>query len=362
MIQSILSNLAIILLMHLFMSMLVNFRKELSAWIFRSAMILLVAGSVISMLYLPILFGNFALDLRFIPLVFLSYIWGWKYAFPTLLIVSIWRFFMGGDGALPGIIFGMVGPTLLALAFHHRAKLKGKYTEKLFLIIGCWFISDFPIIFIIPNGLEVFKDIALVRLFTFIATAVILYTFIALERQRRTLNEKLQRLAGEDPLTKLLNKRRFYEIIEGKIRCERLQHYIAMMDLDHFKKLNDTYGHVIGDEVLCKVARILKRHEQEQIRIARYGGEEFILYIGNESLEKASQILEEIRAEIEGTCFITHQEKPIRITASFGLSPIDENSHILESVNQADKNLYLAKKNGRNRVVTPHDASILRTS
>lgn len=361
-IQSILSNLAIILLMHLFMSMVLNLRRELSYWTFRLSLILLVSFAVISMFYLPITFGNFSLDMRFIPLVFLGYIWGWKYALPALIIVSMWRFFIGGDGMLPGIVFGMVGPTLLALIFHHRSKLHGKHLERILLVSACWFLCDFPIIFFIPNGLEIFKGIALIRLSTFIATAIILYTFIALERQRRTLNEKLQRLAGEDPLTRLLNKRKFYEIIEKKIKTSGSHHYIAMLDLDHFKKLNDTYGHVIGDDVLLKVGKILKKYELDNLKIGRYGGEEFILYISGESLQKAQQIMEKIRTEIEETCFMLEQGKSIRITVSIGLAHVETNCHILHSVNEADKYLYLAKKNGRNRVITAREASILKSS
>lgn len=348
--------------MHLVMSMLVNFREEISTRIIDLAITLIVSGAVITIFYLPINFDGYMLDMRFIPLVFLAYIWGWKLGIPALVIVSTWRLFMGGDGTVPGILFGMIGPTFLALAFHHRAKLQGKHLERILLILSCWLICDLPIIFLLPNGLEIFKGIAFVRSVTFVGTAIILYSCIVLERQRRTLNEKLQKLAGEDPLTKLLNKRRFYEIMKEKVKKEGTTHYLAMLDIDHFKKLNDTYGHVIGDDVLTKVGRILKKYEHDDLRIGRYGGEEFIFFIGNSSFEEASQILEQIRTEISDTCFILEQGKTIKITVSIGLANIERDSHILQSINQADKNLYLAKKNGRNRIVTSMDATCIKTS
>lgn len=363
MIQSFLSNLAIILLMHLFIGISVNARKEITDGVFRMSIILIVSAAVISMFYLPISYSEYHLDMRFIPLVFLAYIWGWKYALPTLLIVSLWNFLMGGTGAMPGIIFGMVGPTMLVLAFHHRAKLKGKHVEKIVLIIACWLISDVPMIFLAPNGLAMFKEIAPLRLCTFIATAIILYIFIMHERQRRMLNERLQKLVGEDPLTRLLNKRRFYEVLEERLKDKCLcHHYIAMLDLDQFKQLNDSYGHMIGDEVLIKVGRLLKRYEQEHLKIGRYGGEEFILYIGNESVENVVKKMEEIRTEIEETCFVLEEGKKIRVTASIGLARIEEDVHFHQSIHHADKNLYLAKKNGRNQVVSGWNISKMKTS
>lgn len=363
MIQSVLSNLAIILLMHLFIGISVNARKELTDGVFRMSIILIISAAVISMFYLPISYGEYQLDMRFIPLVFLAYLWGWKYVLPTLLIVSLWSFLMDGSGVMLGIIFGMVGPTLLVLAFHHRAKLKGKHIEKIVLVIACWFISDVPIIFLTPNGFEMFKEIAVLRLCTFVATAIILYIFIMHERQRRMLNERLQKLVGEDPLTRLLNKRRFYEVLEEKLKNKNLSHhYIAMLDLDHFKRLNDTYGHIIGDDVLIKVGQLLKRYEQEHLKIGRYGGEEFILYIGNESVENVVKKMEEIRTDIEETCFILEEGKKIRVTASIGLAPIEEDVHIYQSIHHADKNLYLAKKNGRNQVVSAWNITKMKTS
>lgn len=359
--QSILSNLAVILLMHLLMSMLINLREEVTTKVINISMTLLVSGAVIVIFYLPINFDGYMLDMRFIPLVFLSYIWGWKLGIPALIIVSTWRFFMGGEGVLLGIIFGMVIPSLLAQAFHHRSKLHGKHLERILIILTCWFICDFPIIFFIPNGLEIFKDIALIRSSTFVGTALILYTFIALERQRRTLNEKLQKMAGEDSLTKLLNKRRFFEVVREKIYMGDTP-YIAMLDIDHFKKLNDTYGHVIGDDVLRKVGKILKKYEHDNLKIGRYGGEEFILFIGNSSFEGAAHTLEKIRAEISETCFNLEQGKADKITVSIGMSKLNRESNILDSVNQADKFLYLAKKHGRNRLITSRDAALIKSS
>lgn len=353
MLQSILSNLAIILLLHLTMTFLLSTKDKLSSLLFYLLRIIVISASVIAMFYLPIRFNNYWVDMRMIPLVFFAYIQGGKVAIPALIISSVWRFFMGGDGMIPGILFGMIGPTLLALLLHLRYQPVGYYFEKIGLIIVCWLISDLPIIFLMPSGLEIFKSIALIRSTSLVATAIILYTFIILERQRRTLNIKLIKLADEDPLTKLLNKRKILETIYEQMYLLSPDHYIAMMDIDFFKKINDTYGHVIGDEVLIKVSEIFKQYETDTIKIGRYGGEEFIVYMGNTTYHHAKSIIEEIQEKVKTTAFPSNSDSPIHITLSIGLATLTMDAPLIHSINQADKNLYRAKKSGRDCIVAP---------
>lgn len=361
MFQSILSNIAIILLLHLIMTVIMNYRNKISPFLLKFFIIFINSAAVISMFYLPIRFDGYWVDMRFIPLVFLAYLQGFRLAIPALLISSLWRIFMGGDGMIPGIIFGMIGPTLFALSLHHRSNLQGHFFEKIGMIIGCWFICDFPIIFIMPNGFEIFKSIALIRSTSFILTAITLYSFIILERQRTSSNEKLQRLAGEDPLTKLLNKRKLFEMIGEKVQHFSPEHYIAMIDIDHFKQLNDHYGHVIGDQVLVKTGEILKQYEKENIAIGRYGGEEFIVYIGDTTFDEATKLIETIRQDIRTASFVINNEISIQITVSIGLAPLTENDPLLHVINLADKNLYQAKRNGRDCLIVSTNHKVLGT-
>ena len=117
-IQSILSNLAIILLGHLFMSMLMSQKNRLSEKFFSICVVLLFSIVIISMFYLPIEIDGYNFDLRLIPLIFLAIFRGWKITLSTLIIVCTWRYFMGGVGALPRILAGMIGPTLFVLLFY----------------------------------------------------------------------------------------------------------------------------------------------------------------------------------------------------------------------------------------------------
>lgn len=350
MLQSILSNVAIILLLHLTMTVVMRFKKKLSPSLINVLIILLISASVISMFYLPIRFNGYWVDMRFIPLIFVAYIQGWKPAIPSLLITSLWRFLMGGDGMIPGILFGLVGPTLFSLTFHPHSFLKGRYLEKIGIVIVSWLICDLPIIFLMPNGWEFFKGIALVRSTSFVITSIILYIFIAQNRKIHFLYMELEKLAGEDPLTKLFNKRKFLEIVDTKLAETNSKHHIAMLDIDYFKKFNDTYGHLFGDKVLINIANILKKYENDSIKVGRYGGEEFIIYIGNTSNEKATKIVEKIHQEIQETSF-TMEQSPIHITVSIGLAELAEASSLVQTISQADKNLYKAKDSGRNCLV-----------
>ncbi len=150
-----------------------------------------------------------------------------------------------------------------------------------------------------------------------------------------------------DPLTKVLN-RRFLENYKDDI----LKNYshILVLDIDHFKKINDTYGHQIGDLVLQSVCKILKKLLRKKDLIIRYGGEEFILAINVPDDETALKVAERIRKAIENT-LITINDDKIRITVSIGISKINPNKSFEEIFLLADKALYEAKRSGRNKVV-----------
>lgn len=345
--------------MHLSMSMIFSFKDKYSETTRKFTAITTTALAVIVMFYLPIkIYDDFWVDMRLIPLLFLAYFQGWKVAIPTLFITSSWRFFMGGGGMIPGIIFGMVLPTLIGLLFHHRSNIKGNFLEKLGIIIAAWFVCDFPIIFFMPNGLEVFNNIALIRSTTFVITAIVLYTFIMQDRQRRYLQEKFEKLAGEDSLTKLRNKRKFFEVVEEKRKHVKSRQFLAMLDLDHFKNINDTFGHIVGDKILSAIGEILKKYESDNVVIGRYGGEEFIIYIESDDCRMALQLIQNIRNDIRSSLFKIGKGNSVKMTVSIGLAEFDNDITFLEAVNLADKRLYKAKEKGRDCVVCENSKKI----
>ena len=147
----------------------------------------------------------------------------------------------------------------------------------------------------------------------------------------------------KDPLTRLWNRRHLYLYIEQLIPLSNRsgdQFSIIILDIDHFKKYNDTHGHLEGDELLIKVAKQLVNCSRQQDLIVRYGGEEFLLVLPSTNIEQAKVIAERI---------ISAVSKNTNVTVSAGLSVYTGKSGFDQLVEQADKALYAAKKAGRNR-------------
>lgn len=119
-----------------------------------------------------------------------------------------------------------------------------------------------------------------------------------------------------------------------------------MCDLDSFKEINDTWGHVVGDNILLEIANLLKSNIRQGDIAGRFGGEEFIVLLQSADQESSFVLLERLRKKIEGHLFV-HQ---IRVTASFGAAKIDAESQLMSALETADQRLYQAKNNGRNRV------------
>ncbi|MGN7296525.1 GGDEF domain-containing protein [Ferdinandcohnia sp. SAFN-114] len=346
--QPTLSNIAIILFLYMCISLLVSNRKSIHKYLFSASILILTATCVIFLFYLPIRFEGYQFDLRLVPLVVFSLLLGWKHAIPILIITVSWRLGMGGVGAMPGVVFGMVLPVLLALLFHRKDRVMPKPYTLFILIIASWLISDVPIIFLVPNGLEIFSEIHLVRIIALQVSAFILYFFINLLNQEIELKRKLRFYAERDPLTGLYNMR-YFESRVKKVSNQRKK-YIVMIDIDHFKKVNDTFGHLNGDSVLKNVAQTLYKivHPYKSI-LGRYGGEEFILLLEAESKEKLMNIVSDIRSGIESTPFWADNKK-LSITVSIGVTELKDPDHLYQAIEKADNSLYASKQNGRNQI------------
>ena len=215
-------------------------------------------------------------------------------------------------------------------------------------------ISDFPIVFIVPNGWEVFKDIVLIRYTSFVIVAFTHYSFIKAEHNKEYYKKQLEWMAWHDQLTNLLNRSKFLELIEGK-RNNAVKHpYIAMIDIDHFKKINDTYGHLAGDNVLIQLASIFTKKREDHMLTARYGGEEFIIYLEAATLEEAILTLEHLRQHVRNTPFEIDHSHCIHISISIGLAKLEKGVILQDVINTADQYLYIAKERGRDQLVAPY--------
>jgi diguanylate cyclase len=132
---------------------------------------------------------------------------------------------------------------------------------------------------------------------------------------------------------------------------------IAMVDLDHFKTVNDTYGHVVGDKVLVGVAQYIMAHLRPYDKVFRYGGEEFLLCLPDTDLQAGHDIIDRLREELGSQTFEADDKGIFHVTVSFGLTLLDPDLAVEQSIDRADKALYVAKARGRNRAIT-WDASM----
>ena len=193
-------------------------------------------------------------------------------------------------------------------------------------------------------------------------SAVLQKKNVNLEKSRRDLeeaNRKLEELAITDGLTGLFNRRHFNKLFTSELRrARRFGRLLScvFVDIDHFKKVNDTYGHDFGDVVLRETAQILKSCTREDVDIiARYGGEEFILLLPETYAVGAVNFAERLRHEIESKEY-TYEKKVVRVTASFGVSTLQadikqqETQQMKRLIFEADQALYSAKESGRNQV------------
>lgn len=174
---------------------------------------------------------------------------------------------------------------------------------------------------------------------------------VSLERAR--LFQEVQSLALTDPLTGLQNRRSLFEL--GRVefaRAQRLQRPFCcmMLDLDHFKQVNDQYGHVVGDQVLQEFAKRCSSSVREVDLVGRYGGEELIILLPETDRPTSLQVAERLRSTIADTP-IKIFDKEISVTTSIGVAAQDENTMDLETlIARADQAMYIAKHKGRNRV------------
>jgi diguanylate cyclase (GGDEF)-like protein len=185
--------------------------------------------------------------------------------------------------------------------------------------------------------------------------AVTLSEQIALALSNIRLRENLRQQTIRDALTGLYNRRFLEESLNREMaRCKRngTVFGVLMMDLDHFKRINDTFGHDAGDSVLRSIAQALQENSRESDIACRFGGEEFIIVLPDTGREGAAIRAERILAVVRGL-HVTHNDKPLgSITVSLGLAMYPQNGETVKAIVQsADKALYAAKGAGRDRLV-----------
>ncbi|MBB1420794.1 diguanylate cyclase [Pseudoalteromonas sp. SG43-7] len=195
---------------------------------------------------------------------------------------------------------------------------------------------------------------AILRLYGIIAFSLLIILFIYIAyRLKHSAYLQVKELALRDQLTGLFNRRALHDIFElemSRVNRNKKTFSIILLDIDHFKVLNDTYGHDYGDIVLQKVASALQDSIRSMDKVARWGGEEFLVFLPETNKEQASHLAEKLRLAVSNI-ELTYQDKLLQVTVSLGVCEYNQQGEYKDMVKQADLGLYKAKETGRNKVV-----------
>lgn len=183
------------------------------------------------------------------------------------------------------------------------------------------------------------------------------------ERSHQAMNQLQQSKdtqANTDPLTQLANRRFIESVLAKNLFQQHAEFFplsVIMCDLDHFKEINDHFGHDVGDGVLKMIAELFRKNLRQQDIACRSGGEEFLLLLPHTRLHDAVKTAEKIRLQLAGTPFATAESEQ-QITASFGVAVCHEAQDFNATIKAADQQLYLSKQRGRNQVSAEHDSAM----
>jgi diguanylate cyclase len=296
------------------------------------------------------------IDMRYIALTLAALCGGPVSAFVSVILMAITRVALSGFNEAS--VIAVITLVILAVCSIFILKMKGSEQSKY------WLMLLLSILFIIL-GLNIVlhdKIMLLYFLLSFLLIFIVvgffsywIYTYI------QNSNDLYRRYKVEskiDFLTGLYNLRQFEELFASQIQIVKEgseQLSVMTIDIDHFKKVNDTYGHPSGDKVLQKLGAILKNTTRRFDIVARYGGEEFMILLLDCPNQRAIEIAERIRSTVEKEKFPISDGEFIHITISIGVSSFPETiQNLNELLKQADAALYEAKRSGRNQVCSLH--------
>jgi len=281
--------------------------------------------------------------------------------FNVLILAMIVAFihFLGWNMGVQHFLFILV--ILEFFAVYNKYALKVGYTIALcFLRIELFFIflGKESVVALTKSENEIMQILTSITIYWCLAAMCYIYGRDSQKMEAKLIqyNEQLRIQANTDKLTGLYNRRKGMEKLETIMESKKnaaenaTPMSLCICDIDFFKKVNDTYGHDFGDEVLKGVSKILKEEMKDDNFVARWGGEEFLLVFPNMNGEHAYTVTEIIRSKIKRMS-IPYEDTEVKVTMTFGLSEYGFSETITELLKHADQKLYHGKESGRDRVV-----------
>ena len=260
---------------------------------------------------------------------------------------------MGWDCGFQLYYIGSIA--IVFYADYYSVRLGERHIQGVLLSVGsliCYF-TNFAIMRVMAPVYDLDKGFAFIvqAVNAFVVFSFCIVFFLMLSHSAIYNEEELSRQANYDKLTGLANRRHFLDYLERVYEDKKLaKEWVAIMDIDDFKKVNDVYGHNCGDYVLQTIAGIISRYSGS-FKTCRWGGEEFLVQGScTEEGKPDYRVLESIRREVEQHEFV-YEELNLRLTITIGVAKYEEGLTIDQWVDLADKKLYIGKKSGKNRLV-----------
>lgn len=271
------------------------------------------------------------------------------------LVLLIHGYFVGSFS--PATMVGYVGWACVGLILFDRKIIYCALAPATIVLLLLNYLSTFaglpyaPLFNMEPMNQTVMHPFWVMSMFFFLVPLMLvcLFLFEILLSQWRIREATIATLSRIDPLTNVMNRRSIANQLEQLHQQRKALYSVVLLDLDHFKHINDNYGHDMGDQVLIQVAECLAQHVREQDMIGRFGGEEFILLLPNTTTEQAQHVAERCRIALTELNFV-YEQQPFSISASFGISSSQNASEPQQIIRQADQALYAVKTAGRNQV------------
>ena len=270
--------------------------------------------------------------------------------FEIILFSAMSELISGGHFGYLYFVIGMVAVIFFMLPYSNRKK-------HVYQLIGAGFAVAIGLISVYDYFLypELMNKVLLYKPFEKSMNLVItLFSLFYLSNlylvELRTTQEKLDYNSNHDMLTGLYNRRFFESIMKRSKEEKETSFSVAMLDVDDFKKINDTYGHETGDKVLALVSRCIDACLPENAVAVRWGGEEFVLYLPQVDNARALEVLNDFRTRLSEQR-LYHKGSRVTITATIGLCTGESIADYEEYLRQADEKLYWGKKHGKNQIV-----------
>ena len=295
------------------------------------------------------------LDLRHIPVIIVAYYGGIIPPIIASLVISFGRYMIDINVTSHLSLLMMLAIALGSGLISIYIKMIN-WKKWLLLLFYSQSVFSISLYFIAPNYIDVI-DAALLHIIISITGGFIAFYFVRYVRKNSEMLIKYQEYSRKDPLTGLYNIRTFhyyYKKYISSAKRENVPFTLLMIDIDYFKKVNDTYGHIAGDEVLKQLGALLLNSVDSQSIITRNGGEEFAILLLGRNIDYGRALAENIRCIVEKHSFQIPENKNIKITISIGLAEYDQRmEHEYLLYQEADQALYSAKST-RNIVEIRH--------